>query len=525
MKDCNEYLQHVNSTISKEIDEYAISIVFKESRYIFVSKESDGAHGYCTHCKCDMEFNVSPKHNSKIICPNCKSECIVKSTRYQRKSLVDRSTFLHFEKSVLDPDTIVGRGFYAVRDYSNDYRDMKTEYMEAAVYIFKIGEKPVMLKRDVWYYDKTHLTRSFWRMNEGPSIGHFAKTCSIYRFNTNALARYEYCFNYESLKKAIKNTSFKYMPLKEYRCHAGYYIEMLNLIELYSKYPIAVEQLTKVGLKHLVINKTLKTKQYTSIKWSGENIYKILKINKRDWKLIRNSESYISELFLKIYQINIKDKSNLSPEAIKNIEFTVGYNYESLVNILRYMTLKKAYAYISKQEQRKESSFNGVIDIYSDYLNDCKTLNFNLNDDRVLYPKNLIKAHQNTIRQVKVVANKQMEEKIKKRIQGLYDKYYFENSNFLIRPVDSAIELIEEGKALHHCVGTYGDKYANGKTDILVIRIKSNPEKQLCTMEVHGGDIIQVRAKYNEEPSDDVKEFVEAFKNMKLIDKKVRLTA
>lgn len=36
----------------------------------------------------------------------------------------------------------------------------------------------------------------------------------------------------------------------------------------------------------------------------------------------------------------------------------------------------------------------------------------------------------------------------------------------LIRPADDADELIAEGAALHHCVGGYADRMADGETAI-----------------------------------------------------------
>jgi hypothetical protein len=45
-------------------------------------------------------------------------------------------------------------------------------------------------------------------------------------------------------------------------------------------------------------------------------------------------------------------------------------------------------------------------------------------------------------------------------------------------------ELVREGEALHHCVGTYLDSYANSHTNIVFLRHKDRLDQPLLTMEV-----------------------------------------
>ena len=55
-----------------------------------------------------------------------------------------------------------------------------------------------------------------------------------------------------------------------------------------------------------------------------------------------------------------------------------------------------------------------------------------------------------------------------------------------------------------------------GETCIVFIRKKENPEESFYTMEVREGNVVQVRGKYNREPPEEVKRFVEEFKRKKL---------
>src|SRR5699024_5302898 len=67
-------------------------------------------------------------------------------------------------------------------------------------------------------------------------------------------------------------------------------------------------------------------------------------------------------------------------------------------------------------------------------------------------------------------------------------------------------DIVQEGKQMHNCVGTYVERHKSGNTTIVFIRKKEAPEKSFCTMEYKAGQIVQLRAKYNENPPEEVQE-------------------
>jgi hypothetical protein len=72
-------------------------------------------------------------------------------------------------------------------------------------------------------------------------------------------------------------------------------------------------------------------------------------------------------------------------------------------------------------------------------------------------------------------------------------------------------EIIDEGRALNHCVGSYVDRVMQGDTTILFIRQASDPENPYFTMEWRNKRIVQVRGKRNCDAPDDVKAFLDAW--------------
>ena len=147
-------------------------------------------------------------------------------------------------------------------------------------------------------------------------------------------------------------------------------------------------------------------------------------------------------------------------------------------------------------------------------MDECKKLDMDTSDMRVLFPNDLFKAHQNTTAQIRYAEDKALTEKIAARLPDLAHLYY-QSGQLLIRPAESSLEIVEEGKALSHCVGRYAKDHAEGRTCILFIRKIEDPDKPFFTVEVKENRIVQVRGFENHTPDEEgldaVVEFVASF--------------
>lgn len=85
----------------------------------------------------------------------------------------------------------------------------------------------------------------------------------------------------------------------------------------------------------------------------------------------------------------------------------------------------------------------------------------------------------------------------------------WENEGLIIRLPKDGGELVAEGKNLHHCVGGYADRMADGKTTILLIRRSEEPEVPYYTLEWLDGKVQQCRTVRNGDYRND--KAVEAF--------------
>lgn len=507
-EEVKEYLEHFPKIISEELVNYAINTVFLKSRYIFTHREKKQQYGYCTYCKSEFETE-GLKHNSKTICPKCYSDCTVKASGRGRKYMEDNAYFVFYEKSVIDKDVIVARGIDASRNYRGDFKNVETKYTVRTYYIFDTkNKKGIMLAEPTWWGSWVHRQVNLQQY----------KTVYSYFHKYNSTKLMYQGVSRDSIKEAVKDTPFSWSGWEQYD-----HEDMVKFFDLFCKYP-CIEYLTKLGFTHLVRGKLEGETTYRAINWNGKNLFNVLKISKQDLKGIKEKNIHASYLCLYLLQRSKKFRWDISLEDIKQLEYIAGYcrDIKELDELFKGISVKKALTYLEKQKQKfkKHFSYNSSsFQVWKDYIRDCKILEMDLTKENVIFPKNLYTAHQNTIKQVEYKENLELNLKIEKRLKKISDKYNFESRGLIIRPATSTKELIDEGKALHHCVGGYADRYAKGETIILVIRKVEEVDKPYYTVEIKGNEIRQVRGKHNRQPTEDVEKFIEEFKENKLTKK------
>jgi predicted RNA-binding Zn-ribbon protein involved in translation (DUF1610 family) len=514
-----EYTDHFSKEYSKDILEFAVR-TFPD--YIFTRRVKKQQFGFCTACK--KEFKTSGlKHKASVKCPKCGEDVIIQSSGMGRGYMINETYFIYYEKSAIDPEAIVARGVHAVEDYRKDYKHVKPLMTDRTLYIFKIGEA-VMLKRYTWYsWREFKFGTPCWG-----SWRNFAKTATVHSelgvWAKNNWKRGFACYSRDSISKAIEGTPFRYSMWESYQDEP-----MIKFFELYCKYSLAVEYLTKLDLVHLIDAKLTGNHTCGAINWKGKTVFQMLRINRAELKALRESKYGMTPFFLRLFQINKKYKGGMELADIAEAEKEFATNQINDLNLfMKYTTLKKAFDYMKVQQKLCKSpidykqyhSIYNVSTDYKDYLSDCIALDYDLTKKSVLFPKNLYNAHQNTISQVKIKANEHLNETFIKREKVLLEKYGFQYRNLVIRPAQSPAELILEGKALNHCVGTYADRHAKGEISIFFIRKSSDLDKPYYTLELRQDRIIQTRGKNNINPDEAVEEFLKVFTEEKLSKKK-----
>ena len=155
---------------------------------------------------------------------------------------------------------------------------------------------------------------------------------------------------------------------------------------------------------------------------------------------------------------------------------------------LRY--LLRQIEQVGVEPEDEDPQPEGIIDvsILLDYWRMAELTGRDLADPDVRWPEDLLEAHDRMSDAVTQFEARELASKFRIRRKQLA-RYAFQWRGLLIRPAASQKELVEEGDALHHCVGTYAKDHANGKTAIFFVRRVKESGNSYFTLELDEGKL------------------------------------
>lgn len=283
-----------------------------------------------------------------------------------------------------------------------------------------------------------------------------------------------------------------------------------NIIDYYSafsRYP-DMEIVQKLGMDHLM--RALIAEYGANLNPRGKEIWDRLRIYKERLPLLKEKRGELR--WLRVLQEEKRKKQHWTAGELEKEYFMQGLwnnnERDTVREILRHTTLEKLINYRKKNEKK-----NIAFDTYLDYFRMRQRAGYDLNDDIILFPKDLRRRHDEMVLELEKAKldqrKKEVLEKypmIAEHFKKLNKKYGADLGEYSIRPAMNAAEIVEEGRILHHCVG--GDNYlkghAEGKGIILFMRRASEPENPFCTIEIRGTKIQQWYEAYDQKPHEAV---------------------
>ena len=300
------------------------------------------------------------------------------------------------------------------------------------------------------------------------------------------MKRGKYCQNYfyepfQGYNRAVlESVGLKYCQYDEYIKQRN--MSIIDYVNLYRDRP-KIELLVKAGYHSMVASA-----RYLNLK--GKNFEQIFGIS-RYW------EPYVKQWRISIIDIrHIKKYSISTYEQLKGIR-VVEVKYGFLPDEIKKQKKFCEHVY------RKGTNHS----LYADYLRWCVELGYPLYDTRILYPKDLHKAHDEVFEEHKKNEKKILQKGFDEFYQKL-KKYIYQDDKFVIKPAKSQQELINESETLHHCVRSYAERMSRKETAIFFIREKDHEERPLYTLELRRRQVIQVRGKNNCQLDPEAQDFV-----------------
>ena len=260
----------------------------------------------------------------------------------------------------------------------------------------------------------------------------------------------------------------------------GYY----HLPHMY-KYRSEIEFLQKINAWRMATDLT-----YDATEYDGWHVRKAV-----DCRVVTKKWLHENKRFFKN-----TDRSFRDYELERRIKARGGTLVPGIEKVLTYQDINKIPKAAKMNRFQNWFLKNKInFDYYVDYISMLNELDIPIDTDNLIMPKDLVKAHDNAVKLLIQHKSEIEQRKFEKRLKSLA-RYERVIGDFHFRAPITSGELIQEGKALSHCVGSarYTKDHASGKTTIIFIRKKSEPEKSFYTMEYQSGRIIQIRGKHNQ---------------------------
>ena len=513
--------------------------------HFFVDDPDARHYAWCSHCQQFVNLDKS-RHQAEIECPYCGSTGNVIHTWRGYKNLVDKVLMYVYDKSVKSPEnTITARAIYLEIHWCDENEvggcplpwNVEPYITVDSYYVFVHREGAVQVRpMHNWkcsaYYPQNEMTVSK-SINDRFSVyagGSYGYTPHINLYMDN-----------DSVDAAVEGTPFHYMWDEICGCftdrgNMGAYI---RLFAMAAKYPFAVETLAKLGSPTRDWLYQLTEGGRTAggvLNWRGKTIKKLFKHNlsKEEKKWLRSRgaiRGYVGNIFATWQWLRNQGITSITMPDIDRYQLTQA----QMLKVQGIINLNRLIKYLGRQRE-KSPHRTVTIDTYIDYLHDCRTLGVDLTQKSNFMPRNLMEAHDNYTREILQIEELRREEErrqqslrekraagernrsYKKLRKAIMRKYTFAADGMMIYVPRKLEELVDEGIAMHNCVGTYVDRVAAGRTIVVFIRSQENPGERIGTMEISkdGTCIVQARAKYNRDLPPEAAAFVQKFREAKI---------
>lgn len=262
----------------------------------------------------------------------------------------------------------------------------------------------------------------------------------------------------------------------------------VDLLQWYYRYRDRIEMIQKMGAKGI-------EKEFNQ----GRLDFRIVTMNwLKRWKLyLRNSTHTYSDVRL---------KQKIEQSGGKFVEGIEPYlNEWEIDHLPKEMSLVRFQNYLIRQEK--------TFGYYKDYIGMLEELELEITNKR-RFPKDLVQAHDEAVETINALKREIVREEFEQRAKELSAmEMTIKEFTFLLPK--NADELMEEGKALKHCVGgsNYINNHAEGKTTIVFVRNKERINESYFTIEYCKNRVLQLQGTKNKAPiPDELKKAVNEWK-------------
>lgn len=448
------------------VDKYGIPENFIFYEYSRRKKKE----GYCSWCEKKVPIE-GPRHNQEGTCPCCGSKIRFKAIGRMANCLQTERKEVHLIQRC--GDGIVVRMFEAQKRYRKEsYKNPKMVCAEERRIIYDSS-----LNATPFYYGLYKNIAFRWIQGEKVLYGLYG-----FYYEVDYTGRVYPKTLPELESKELKHTGFGEMLRWKGEIEPEIYLEA------WRKAPV-LEQLVKAGLNQMA--EDMIAGRFRLEASEGVELAKRLGIDRMRMRRLREQNGGYSLLeWLRyekqrglcfpdsVYQYYVQNR--ITPAEIDFIE-----NRMSLVQILNYLGRQEALTGRNPKE---------MLSTWRDYLFMAERLHMDVEWSRIYRPKNLVESHDEAVRRCGDVETMKRAREILKNypdIERIYSsikkKYEFSDANYRIIVPKRVEDILNEGKALGHCLSwsdIYFSRIQRKESFIVFLRHKKNPKKPYYTLEI-----------------------------------------
>lgn len=479
-------------------------------QYIFYDYHRKGPeHVFCTACR--HEFSIAAaKHNTSGTCPRCKKKITFKS-RGKRGRIFDQETVQVLQKA--ENGEMLLRIIKVYRAFVGADTPVYNSVYENARYFISLRSDGQCSTSPYYLAPAYKDDLTPWKCGYRPQF-------LSWRDSFEGSMEGQLYFN--NLAELLRDTPWQYSQIETF-ARVVTVMDAISYMNAYVQWPV-IEYLVKVKLFRLVrdiVNGSFSFMIGKTINREGKNLRDVLKLDHSWLPLLQEVDPGIAQLNVIQWFINTGKKPDAA--MIKWCTENAIQDVSVLAELLSHMTMHKLMRYADAQYEIRIAStktpeyiryYNmaNLLADYRDYLRMCKEMQYDVKSSFVLFPRNLNSAHDCVVEALDAKRTAEQEKAFADSFEEWQRLYQYKGKDLMVIPPHSSKELIDEGTALHHCVGRYVKRVAQHECVILFVRKITEPDKSICTIEVRDGQVTQARGFGNENPPAKIKAFIEQWK-------------
>lgn len=474
-------------------------------------------HGYCTYCGGDVG-DMKARHNDEVKCPLCGRQVLFKHEARGHGRIFEQFCLYEWRKSLIDPEAVVLTAAHVWRDSSRDNPEREPLHTHAsAIYLFRPGMGVTVYKNHHWNRDEA----KYWSRIDSCAPDH-----------TEYMGgKMDIVLDHGDFVQAIEGTRIgRLFRMLNEASNRRDTLE-LDAIAACAKRPW-LEYLAKAGQKALAARlmrwRTIPRDVIPNQR--ARTPRQLLGLTEAQWHETRRDGIALNTDMLESLSalrhmgfggihmaelVEMVGKDGMAAYHLKQIAPTANPRQWHNATLADVLAEERVPDKLRRKIMRRAIRDLRHAGDWVDYFSQLQRLGEDLTDTALCLPKDMHAMHQRMIERenalraeaaAKAEAKRNAAEAARtrvfanKRLPKLRKKYLFHAHGLVLRPFESVREVQAEGRTLHICIGSYAERYMDGRTVICCLRREEEPDVPWRAVEFSAatGKLVQDRGEHND---------------------------